>query len=488
MRPLVCWLGCLRETEWEATFRRPMARSFIDPRQSRRILLLAAPVILAMLTQTGVNIVDTYFLKKLPYQDASDAQAALTPSLMLLWAIGGFLSAISVGTQAMTARRYGEGRYEEAGAVLPNAAMVTLVGGTVFSTLGWLAMPWMFRLIVSNEHVAELGTIYCRWRFVGMTSMAATAAYKSFFDGIGKTHLHLWAAVLMNVINAVLCWLLIFGHAGLPRLGIEGAGIAAAVSSWLGLGVMVYFSLRREHLRRYRFYRRENLSWALVGNLLRLSVPGGIATVVVMTGFLLFTKIVSRLDAGDTGLMVHGVRVAANGAATTIIIEVLSATFFSCLAFGTATATLVGQSLGRGDPDEAERYGWTSVKLGVLIFGTIGLAMCLFAPEVMGIFSEADVVIQAGTVPLRMVSAMGPVIAVAMILTQALFGAGETRYVMMVEMTLHFGCLVPLAWVLGISLGMGLVGVWSAAVIYALALATAMTVKFARGGWKKIRV
>ena len=86
-----------------------MARPFLDPAQSKRILALAAPVILAMLTQTGVNIVDTWFLKKLPFADASDAQAALTPSLMLLWAIGGFLSAISVGTQAISARRFGEG-------------------------------------------------------------------------------------------------------------------------------------------------------------------------------------------------------------------------------------------------------------------------------------------------------------------------------------------------------------------------------------------
>ena len=466
-----------------------MAKPFLDRAQSARILALAGPAVLAMLTQTGVNIVDTYFLKRLPYADASDAQAALTPSLMLLWAVGGFLSAISVGTQAITARRFGEARFEDAGAVLPNAALVTLVGGVLFSAIGWLAMPWMFRGIVDNPHVAELGTQYCRWRFVGMTSMAATAAYKSFFDGIGKTHLHLYAAIAMNIINAAMCWLLIFGHAGLPTMGIAGAGLAACAASWLGLFVMVGFSLAEPFRGRYRFYRPSNLSGALVRDLLRLSVPGGIATVVVMTGFLLFTKIVSRLDA-HTALTVveHGVRVAANGAATTIIIEVLSATFFSCLAFGTATATLVGQSLGTGDPLAAERYAWTSVKLGVLIFGTIGVVIFVFAPWVMGIFSQASVVIAAGTVPLRIVSAMGAVVAVGMILTQALFGAGETKYVMRVEMALHFGCLVPLAWLLGITLKLGLPGIWTSVAVYALGLAVFMSVKFAQGSWKNIRV
>ncbi len=206
-------------------------KPWLDLAHSKKILALAAPVILAMLTQTGVNIVDTYFLKKLPFQDASDAQAALTPSLMLLWAAGGFLSAISIGTLAMTSRRYGEQKYHEAGAVVPNAVLVTLVGGIVFTILGWIAMPWMFRGIVSNPHVAEMGTLYCRWRFIGVTSMAMTAAYKSFFDGIGKTHLHLWAAIMMNIFNAVLCWMLIFGNLGAPKLGIEDADIAAAIAS-----------------------------------------------------------------------------------------------------------------------------------------------------------------------------------------------------------------------------------------------------------------
>src|SRR5688572_13854156 len=104
-----------------------MARPFLDREQSRRILSLAMPVILAMLTQTGINIADTYFLGKLTGHEATDAQSALTPSLMLLWAFGGFLSAISVGTLAMTSRRYGEGRDEAAGAVVPNAVLVTVV-------------------------------------------------------------------------------------------------------------------------------------------------------------------------------------------------------------------------------------------------------------------------------------------------------------------------------------------------------------------------
>jgi Na+-driven multidrug efflux pump len=83
---------------------------------------------------------------------------------------------------------------------------------------------------------------------------------------------------------------------------------------------------------------------------------------------------------------------------------------------------------------------------------------------------------------------MGAVVAVGMILTQALFGAGETRYVMMVEMGLHFGCLVPMAWVFGMTLGLGLPGIWCSVALYAIGLAVLMSAKFARGGWKKLKV
>ncbi len=461
------------------------APPWLDRDKAARVLTLAAPVILAMLTQTAVNIVDTYFLGQLPREVATDGQFALAPSLMLLWAVGGFLSSISVGTLATTARRWGEGKAEEAGAVLPNGVVLALVGGFIGTALGWIFLPAMFRALSDNPNVVALGVSYARWRFVGIASMAATAAYKSFYDGIGRTHLHLAAAVAMNVVNAALCWVLIFGRLGAPAMGMAGAGVAAAMSSWIGLAVMVLFSLRGTDRALFRFYRAGVLSWTTMKQLLRLSVPGGVATTAVMTGFLIFIKVVAAID--DDAIRA-GAAASFNGAATTIIIEVLSATFVSCLAFGTATATLVGQHLGRGEPDIAERYAWTSVKLGVIIFGAIGFAMLLYPHRVLGAFSAVPQVIEAGRTPLRIMACMGPVIATAMILTQALFGAGETRFVMIVELALHFFCLVPLAWLLGKVAGLGLVGTWLAAATYGLALAIAMGVRFSRGGWKRLTV
>jgi Na+-driven multidrug efflux pump len=230
----------------------------------------------------------------------------------------------------------------------------------------------------------------------------------------------------------------------------------------------------------------------LTFNLLKLSIPSAIATVAVMSGFALFVAIVAKLDlmgqAAKVALQCGGTE-AINGAATTDVVVVLKLTFTACLAFGTSTATLVSQSLGERDADKAARFGWASVKLGLAIFAVVGLCEGVLLTEpILRLVTQSEVVRAAALVPMRIMGICTPLIAVGMILTQALFGAGNSRYVMIVELVLHFTCLVPLAWLLGITLGFGLVGIWCAAVVYVVGLSSAMTWKFWRGDWKAIRL
>jgi putative MATE family efflux protein len=458
---------------------------FLTLPEVKRILYLAIPAMLALLTQTIINVVDTYFIGRLQEPIRSDGQAMLSLALPLLWAIGGFFSAISVGTQAMVGRRVGNEKPKEAGAILSNAVVLATVASAVAAVASWYSIPFLFSIASTNQHYIELGSNYTQWRFVGMVSMVVTAAYKAFFDGTGRTYIHFIAAVIMNIINLLLCWMLIFGNLGAPQMGVEGAGIAAAFSSWLGLGIMILFTLRKGETTQYKPYRRGVLSGETMSNLTKLSVPSGIATTVVMTGFLLFRQIVQIFD--DRLLERDGTE-AIYGAATSIIIQVLSLTFFSCLAFGIATATLVSQRLGAGDPEGAERYGWSCVKIGVIFFGILGILEVAYPEFCIRVFNESPAVIAVGASSMQLMGACGPLIAMGMILTQALFGAGNTRFVMKVELTLHFGVLLPTAYGLGVVLDMGLLGVWMAAAVYAALLASIMAWKFRQGEWKTIKI
>jgi len=172
-----------------------------------------------------------------------------------------------------------------------------------------------------------------------------------------------------------------------------------------------------------------------------------------------------------------------------VIVGILKLTFTACLAFGTSTATLVSQSLGEKNGDQAAKFGWASVRLGLLIFGTVGLLEgVVFPTQLLAIFTGSQAVADAAMLPMRLMGLCTPVIAVGMILSQALFGAGNTLFVMIVELILHFTCLVPLAWFLGITLEHGLIGIWTAGITYIGLLAMAMTAKFATGDWKAIKI
>jgi Na+-driven multidrug efflux pump len=458
----------------------------------RIVLKLALPTVLAMLAQSAVNEVDIIFFAWLAPPDSSYAQAALLPCLLLLWVFGGSLSAISVGTQALAARRFAQGRNVDAGAVLANSWTFSLVAGIVFTLIGYLTVPLAMGVLVESPEVRAVGIEYLNYRLLGITSMAVTFSFKAFFDGIGKTHVHMIASVIMNVINVLLCWAFIFGNWGAPKMGMAGAGVAGAASSWVGLVVMACWAAASHYRKTHEPFSTKGLSRELVGRILRLSVPSAVATVAVMSGFMLFAMIVSKLDTIMHAQMVEtapGKLEAVNGAATMVIVGVLKLTFTACLAFGTSTATLVSQCLGSGKSDEAEKFGWVSVKLGLGIFGVVGLLEgVVFTDQILHLVTKSPAVFQAAHMPMVMMGLATPLIAVGMILTQALFGAGNTRFVMIVELILHFGCLVPLAWLLGITFGVGLVGIWAAALVYVLLLTAVMVWKFKSGDWKTIQL
>jgi MATE family multidrug resistance protein len=456
------------------------------------ILRLATPTMIAMLSQSIVNEIDIVFFAHLPCPESSNGQAALAPSLIALWAFGGSLSAISVGTQALTARRAAEGRKEDAGAVLTNAATFALVAGALFTLIGFIVLEPLMRALVKNPDAAAYAISYTRFRFLGIASMAMTFAFKAFFDGLGHTRIHMVSAVAMNLVNVALCWLLIFGHAGLPRMGPSGAGLAALISTWIGLLIMILYAVLPRYRRVYNPFERKKISRALTWDILRLAIPGGIATMAVMAGFGFFLFVVGKLDARTGGVVVAGAcggKEAVNGAATTTIIGVLKLTFTACLAFGTATATLVSQSLGERKPEQAARFGWASVRLGLVLFGILGLCEGLFfTRSILAFVTHSPAVQEAALLPMRLMGFTTPVIAVAMILTQALFGSGNTRFVMVAELILHVTCLMPLAWLLGITFGGGLPGIWASVIVYAFGLAGAMAWKFARGEWKTTKI
>jgi putative MATE family efflux protein len=464
----------------------PGRRGLVEPVLLQRIVVLGLPVIIGMLTQTLINQIDAMFIGRLPEDQAVPGHAAMGPSLILLWAFGGFLSAISVGTQTLTARRFGEGDAHGAGRVLTNSAVLATVSAVVATVVAIAAVPLLFPLMHDDPHVQTIGIAFCRVRFLGILPMVLTASLKSFYDGIGRTHVHMVVAITMNIVNLLICWLLVFGNAGLPALGVNGAAWAAVFSGSIGSLMMIVYTLRADDRRRFAAWNPRNLDVDIAKRIAVLSVFSGMATVVVMTGFALFLHIPAYLDArqGAPG---------TNAAAAWDVITIMMVVFMTCIAFGTSTATLVAQSLGAKKPELATRYGWQSVLLIVVVMGALGAVLAAFPEELMRLFLPKeegkvellkDAAVALALPSLRFSGVIAPIAAAALVLTQALYGAGESRFVAIVEFTLHFFCLVPLAYVLAVPCGLGLVGCWYATAVYAALLVIATGLRFAGGRWQ----
>jgi Na+-driven multidrug efflux pump len=144
--------------------------------------------------------------------------------------------------------------------------------------------------------------------------------------------------------------------------------------------------------------------------------------------------------------------------------------------------------MGAGEFDLAEQYAYEAVKIGMYFFGLVGLATMVKPHWFLHALTQDEAVIAAALSPLRVAALVEPLMVAAMVFTQALFGAGNSRFVMWVEFTLHFSCLVPLAYLLGVTANGGIMGVWIAAAIYIALLALIMGWKFHEGAWKAIKI
>ena len=341
-------------------------------------------------------------------------------------------------------------------------------------------------MIPGNVEAQEIAYAYSRYRLLGVVSMSMTMAVKSFFDGISKTYVHFIASLVMNIFNVFMCYAFIFGHFGAPRMGAPGAGLSALIATWVGLLIMLIFAARER--KRFKPWRMRNFSRALTWDILRLSIPAGFATIVMMMGFGLFSSVAGGLDkAALGGVAATSMSEAVNGAATTNIVALMKLTFTACIAFGTATATLVAQSLGAKLPEEAAKFGWASVRLGLVVFGVVGLCEgVLFTPQLVSVISHSEAVRDAMMTPMRMMGIITPIIAVAMILTEALFGAGTPKFVAVAQFLLVFAILVPLAWLFALKMHGGLLGMWMGAAVYCCVAAVVMVTKFRAGSWKTI--
>jgi putative MATE family efflux protein len=412
----------------------------MDADRRNRILGLALPIIGGMVSQNLLNIVDTAMVGFL----GDPALAAVGLGGFVVFMCQALILGISTGVQSTAARRKGEGRSDRAAAILNTALVLVLIVAPLLSVvLIQLAGP-VYPYLNADPAVIERGVPYLEWRLGAIVFVGMNFAFRGYWNALDLSRLYMKTLIIMHGCNIVLNYALIFGNFGAPELGVTGAGMASAIS--MAIGTAVYFVLGFRHIRTDGFLRcmaTRTETRALV----RITIPAGFQQLFFAAGLVAMFWIIGRIGTPEL-------------AAANVLVTVLLFAILPGLGLGLACATLVGQALGRREPDDAYRWAWDVAKITVALLTALGLPMWLVPDLVSSIFIHEDSTRELARWPMRIMGLTMPIEAVGFAFMHGLLGAGDARRVMIISIGTQWLLFLPLAYVLGPLLGFGLLGVW----------------------------
>ena len=440
----------------------------VPPARRRRIFGLALPIIGGMLSQNVLNLVDTAMVGTLG--DAALAGVGLGGFANFLFSA--FILGLSAGVQAMAARRVGEGRLRETAIPLNGGLLLALIIAVPWSAILITLAPEYFPVLTSDAAVVEQGVPYLRARLCAMFAMGMNFAFRGYWNAVDKSILYMRTLISMHALNIFLNWVLIFGNLGAPELGAAGAGVASAIATVFGTAS--YFLLGRTYARDAGFLHglpnRETMS-----TIIRLAAPAGLQQFFFAAGMTVFLTLVARMGTPEL-------------AATKVIIDLILVGILPGIGFGLAAASLAGQALGRGNPDDAKQWGWDVTKMAVLVVGALSIPAVLVPEWILSGFIHEPSTLALAKNPLRLVAAFLFFDAVGMVLMNALMGAGDVKRVMVIATSFQWLIFLPLVYLFGPVMGLGLVVVFAVQVIYRGLQSLTFALMWKRGRWQSIEL
>ncbi len=440
---------------------------------TRGVLKISTPAVAGLSSQMIVSVAETAMVGRL--ENTKVVLAALGLGLLATWAITSFFSSLATGTHVLVARRTGEKSYYGAGEVLNSSLFLSALLGIVIGLLGFLFANPMLDFFASDPAVTQAGTAYMQWRFAGLFFFLVVVSYRGFFNGIGHTKVFMISALLINLSNILLNYVLIFGSFGLPAMGLAGAGCASAISNAIGCLFFVGATFLGSYRRTYGYYRFLGIRKSIVGQIVKISTPVSLQNILILLGFLVFVAITGKLGT-------------LQQAASQVVISALFMSFLPCFGFGIGAQTLVGQSLGNGDGALAKRFGLEAARLATYFTLVLGALFMLVPDLVILLITTNSEVTEVARPILRLAGAAQIFYAGGIVLAHALQAAGATVYVMVIEVVTHWIVFLPVSFVLGVILGGGLLGAWMALPVYILAYSTLMYAKYRKDSWLTMKV
>lgn len=458
--------------------------SFVDPRApvSRTLLRLAGPAMATSLLQTAVFLADGVMLGR----HSPSALASMQVQGPIMWSAFSVFMALTVGTVALVARHTGAREAAEAGSAARAALRIALEAGVVLAVLGLVFAGVIARVMTSDPVLVGLSTGYMRVAFLACPVMFVASTAAMILNATGDTRTPFQVGIVTNLVNLAVNAVFIFGVdlgvVAIPELGVVGAAVGSAAAFTVEAALLVVVLRRRVGvggLDIAGWWRASAADRTMRRRLVVISTPALIERLLIHSGYLAFARVVNSL--GPEAMATHQA-----------LLGLEAICFLAAEGFGIAAATAVGQLLGAGRPELAQRAGWTAVGMCATVLSVCGVLVWAVSPWVLQWFSDGSAhgvaIVTQGVATMPVLAAAQPLMAAGVVLAHALRGAGDTRSP--VVSALLGGVLVRVlgAYTLGHVFGLGIFGIWLATTLDWGLRTVVLVVLFAGGAWRRLRV
>jgi putative MATE family efflux protein len=432
----------------------------------KQMFSLAVPVVLSSFLQRSVGIVDIFLVGGL----GASAIAAVGVAQITVFMVMSISWGINVGVTVLVSQLWGADRKDEAGRAAYQAMLLAGVAAVVIMVIGHLVGWKVAALLGANEEVQRILYDYSKIIFTFIVFTISLNVLSGIMHGTGDTRTPLYATLIVNILHVAVAYPLIYGKWGFPAMGVKGAAIAIAVSECLGVAFLFTRSLERRYIVMSR-----DLDMKLTKMTIRLGWPILVDRFLQNAGSMVFAKVI--LLYGTTVYAAHQVGLA---------VEAIS--FMPGYGIAVAAATMVGQNLGAGRPDEARVSAFEANRLAVILMSSMALLFFFFPYVLLRGFTDDPGVIEYGILYMKIVAFAQVPLAITMVLAGSLRGAGDTGFIMFATIAGMWFVRIPVTALLATVFHAPIHYVWSVMIVDWLIRMSLLLWRYRQQRWERLKI
>ena len=436
---------------------------------SRAILKLAGPAIGSMLFIMIFGLVDVWWVGKL----GAEQLAGVSAAAFILWALQSIATLVDTGVNAMVSRFFGAGEKRRASLVIGQGIILALLLAVSNSGIGLAIERFTFVKMGLHGAVLDAALDYMNIILYGLPTIFLAFALDAAFRGMGDTKTPLKIISAGLTLNMILDPLLIFGVGPFPRMGAGGAALATIIAHGFIVLAAILLLQRRDIKIIFR-HEKKWIDWDIMWRLIKIGAPIAVNGFLFSLSYMALTRIITSF--GPDALAAIGVGHRIEGLSYNVAV-----------GFSFAAATLVGQNLGAGKPQRAEKAVWLNILYISTFLVAASLFFYFFGHAIFRFFVDDAEVIAEGAIYLKIVALFEIFLGFEIVLEGAFAGAGNSMPPMLISVPLTWA-RIPLALFLAHNMDMGSQGVWWAISITTGLKGVVMAFWFRRGNWKRIKV